>query len=78
MTTHRVLVIDDDASLRRLLRLSLVSVGFDVVTAQDGAQGLERLSLSEFDAIVLDLQMPVIDGRAFYREMRAAGCETRC
>src|SRR5262245_43089107 len=71
----RVLVIDDDVSLLRMLRLSLLSEGFDVTTAQDGQDALDKLQGSEddFDVIVLDLQMPVMDGRTFYREMRANG-----
>lgn len=69
----RVLVIDDDEALLRMLRLSLFSAGLDVATAEDGIAGLEKLAAGDYDVIVLDLQMPRMDGRAFYREMIARG-----
>jgi len=60
-----------------MIRLTLTSEGFDVVTANNGVLALEQLdSNGRFDAILLDLQMPVMDGRTFYREMRARGVET--
>ncbi|MPZ49283.1 MAG: response regulator [Dehalococcoidia bacterium] len=73
----RVLVIDDDSSLLRMLRLSLISDGFDVTTARHGQEGLDQMQQDgNFDAIVLDLQMPVMDGRTFYKEMRGSGYST--
>jgi CheY-like chemotaxis protein len=68
-----VLVIDDDEALLRMLRLSLASAGLRVVTAVDGQAGLERLEDNRFDVILLDLQMPRMDGRTFCREMRNRG-----
>ena len=76
MTVATVLVLDDDAALLRMLRATLMANGCSVVTAQHGRDGLERLAESQPDVIVLDLQMPVMDGRAFYREMRARGITT--
>lgn len=72
-----VLVIDDDEALLRMLRLSLASAGVRVETASDGEIGLERLANGTFDVILLDLQMPRMDGRTFYREMRERGYETQ-
>jgi DNA-binding response OmpR family regulator len=69
----RVLLIDDDPALVRMIRLALLSDGFDVTIASDGVQGLEVFAGGDFDLIVLDLQMPNMDGRAFYREYRARG-----
>ena len=74
--SHRILLDDDDTALQRMIRLTLASEGFDVVTAQDGVHALEQLDHGSFDAILLDLQMPVMDGRTFYREMRARGVGT--
>lgn len=74
--TGNVLVVDDDAALVRLLRLTLRQGGFDVATAANGSEGLERLSAQKPDVIVLDLEMPVMDGRAFFRELRSRGVET--
>jgi len=76
-STPRVLVIDDDEALLRMLRLSLASEGFQVATAEGGASGLEKLGSDEFDVIVLDLQMPGMDGRSFHREMIARGCNAQ-
>jgi two-component system response regulator MprA len=67
----RVLLIDDDPALVRMIRLALLSDGLDVVTASDGMQGLDVVAQDDFDMIVLDLQMPIMDGREFYREYRA-------
>ncbi len=71
-----VLIIDDDPAISRMLRLSLLGHGFTVRIAVHGQDGLERLDESEPDVIVLDLQMPVMDGRAFYRELRSRGFRT--
>ena|ERR1700694_738080 len=69
----RVLVVDDDAALLRMLRLSLQASGFKVSTATNGAEALDRLRAEVPNVVVLDLEMPVMDGRTFYREMRANG-----
>ena len=71
-----VLVLDDDPAVTRLLSLSLMTDGFQVSTAGDGIEGLERLASQSFDVIVLDLQMPRMDGRAFFREIRSRGYDT--
>ena len=76
VSTRTVLVIDDDASLRRMLKLTLRSDGFRVCCAINGAQALEELERCAPDVIVLDMQMPVMDGRTFYRKLRELGCET--
>jgi DNA-binding response OmpR family regulator len=56
-----------------MLRLSMASDGLEVATAQDGIGALEKLDAANFDVIVLDLQMPHMDGRSFYREMTCRG-----
>jgi CheY-like chemotaxis protein len=60
-----------------MLRLYVSSACFDVATASDGAEGLERLEDDGFDVIVLDLQMRGMDGRTFYREMTSRGVPAR-
>ena len=73
----KLLVLDDDEALLRLLRLLLQAEGFYVVTAKNGIEGLERIETEpHIDAIVLDLEMPQLDGRGFFRELRARGYET--
>jgi DNA-binding response OmpR family regulator len=71
----RLLVIDDDPALVRLLRLLFRQAGHEVVAAADGVQGLDCLDSYEPEAVVLNLNMPVMDGRAFYRELRERGLE---
>ena len=70
---RRILVVDDDPGLNRLVRAILRSAGFDVTTAADGRQALAIALAQHFDAVVLDLLMPELDGRGFFREFRAAG-----
>lgn len=47
--------------------------GFDVTTAANGAQALLAIDVVEPDVVVLDLQLPVMDGRSFFRALRASG-----
>jgi len=73
---NKVLLIDDDPALVRMIRLALLSEGLVVSTASDGLLGLEAVAADTFDIIVLDLQMPNMDGRGFFREYRARGGTT--
>ena len=68
--TSRVLLIDDDPLILALLSHKLNARGFVVDTAEDGATGLERASTGRPDLIVLDMMMPVLDGRAVLQELR--------
>jgi DNA-binding response OmpR family regulator len=72
----KVLVLDDDNALLRLLRLTLTSEGFEVITASNGLEGLEKVDQEPPDVILLDLEMPVMDGRTFFRELRKQGNNT--
>jgi two-component system, OmpR family, response regulator MprA len=68
---HRLLVVDDDPALARTLRRALGIEGYDVECAPDGAEALQRLAGGNFDAVVLDVSMPRLDGLAVCRSMRA-------
>jgi two-component system, OmpR family, response regulator MprA len=72
----RLLVVDDDASVRDALALVLGVDGFDVTTAGDGREAIRSLSSRKPDAVILDVLMPVIDGLEVCRRMRAAGDRT--
>jgi DNA-binding response OmpR family regulator len=74
--SEKVLVIDDDPALVRMIRLALLSEGMVVETASDGLLGLEATERTTYNLIVLDLQMPNLDGRGFFREFRARGGTT--
>jgi CheY-like chemotaxis protein len=64
MSQRRALVIDDDAGIRVLVTKILEKHDFHVEVARDGAEGIEKLSGSDFGVIVLDLMMPRLDGVA--------------
>jgi len=67
---YRVLVIEDDAAISRVLQLELEHEGYAVEVARDGLSGLER-ALKEPDLIVLDLMLPRMDGMEVCRRVRA-------
>jgi DNA-binding response OmpR family regulator len=70
-----VLIVDDDAALRRMLRLTLLDGGFDVRLAENGRAALEAIAEQAPDAVVLDLEMPEMDGRTLIRELRERGID---
>jgi two-component system response regulator MprA len=72
LVTH-VLVVDDDAAVLRILRVALQEDGFTVATASNGIEALGQLGEDGPDAVILDLEMPMMDGRTFFREMRTRG-----
>lgn len=72
MTTRpRVLLVDDDATIREHLPPMLSRGGLDVDCAEDGAQALERIERDPPDLVILDVMMPVMDGREALRRIRA-------
>jgi two-component system, OmpR family, phosphate regulon response regulator OmpR len=75
-TPSKILVVDDDARLRDLLRRYLTDNGYTVVTAED-AQAMNRLWRRErFDLLVLDLMMPGEDGLSILRRLRGGNDAT--
>ncbi len=66
----RVLVIDDDPSLLKALRLGLRAGGHEVVTAVSGAQGISETAVAAPDVVVLDLGLPDLDGLAVCKRIR--------
>src|SRR5260221_1188153 len=72
----RVLVVDDDPDVREAVETALELEGHSVMTAADGLAALRRLGLAEFDAVVLDVLMPNLDGFEVCRRLRAAGNRT--
>jgi len=70
-TTGRVLVVEDDAAIRELLRLHLSLAGFEIAEVADGRIALERARAATFDVIVLDVMLPGIDGVTLCRAVRA-------
>jgi two-component system, OmpR family, response regulator MprA len=72
----RVLVVDDDPDVREAVETALELEGHRVTTAADGLAALKRLGIAEFDAVVLDVLMPNLDGFEVCRRLRASGNRT--
>lgn len=66
----KILVIDDDRGLVRLVQMALQARGFEVVTATSGLDGLERFRTELPDLVILDVMMPEMDGRAVCQSLR--------
>ena len=73
MPTPRILIVDDEANVRLMLRTTLESSGYEVREAADGPGALGHLRMSQCDLIVLDLRMPGIDGMETLRCLRGEG-----
>ena len=70
LTGRRVLLVEDTQFFRLLVKGYLESQGFEVVTAVNGAAGLETLEQERFDLVVSDIEMPVMDGWTFAKKVR--------
>jgi two-component system KDP operon response regulator KdpE len=70
MTGSRVLVIDDETAIRRLLRISLEPEGYILLEASEGKEGLVTASTQRPDLIILDLGLPDIDGMTVLKRLR--------
>lgn len=68
--SRRILVVDDDESIRELVDMALSSEGHQVMTAPHGRAALEVIAISPPDVILLDMKMPVMDGWEFARIYR--------
>jgi CheY-like chemotaxis protein len=66
----RVLLADDNATNRRVVELMMASVGAEVVSVENGREAVEALEAGGFDLVLMDLQMPVMDGLAAIRAIR--------
>lgn len=66
----RILVIDDELSIRRLLRILLESAGHEVIAADDASHGLHELAMMKPDLLILDLTLPDMDGLETLRRLR--------
>jgi len=66
----RILVVDDESSIRDLLSKTLALADYDVDTASDGRSALEQLRLYPYDLLIADLKMPGIDGLSVIREAK--------
>ncbi len=72
----RILVAEDEKSLNRIITKQLTSAGYSVDSVFDGADAYDHLSVTEYDAAVLDIMMPKTDGLTLVKKIRAEGNET--
>ena len=70
-TAIRILIVDDESAIRRALRPPLIELGFQVAEAARGEEALQLLRGSQFDAVLLDVNMPGIGGIETLRRIRA-------
>jgi len=68
---RRVLVVDDEAGVRRSIERVLSVAGFQVTAVSDGARALERVESDVFDLLIIDVYMPDMDGLGLMRELRS-------
>ncbi len=71
MSGRKILVVDDDPSIREILSIQLARLGYDVTTAGDGLEAVDLFKSSSPDAILMDLMMPRLDGLASCQQIRA-------
>jgi len=69
---HKILVVDDQESMRVLLQDMLEVIGYEVTLAEGGEQALGILGESEFDLVLSDLNMPGMDGTALLRSIKSS------
>lgn len=67
----KILAVDDSASMRQMVGFTLKKAGFDVTEAKDGSEALEIAKGNSFDAVISDVNMPIMDGITLIRELRA-------
>ena len=70
MGRARILVIDDERAVRDLISDALNIEGHDVMTAENGKEGLDLIGQYRFDLVFCDLRMPEMDGQALYEEVQ--------
>ena len=67
---YKILIVDDDPDIREALSMILESRGYQIVTAQDGIEGMATLKAEQPDLMILDLLMPKMDGFALCKELQ--------
>lgn len=72
----RILTVDDSASIRLTTNVALSSAGYSITEAVNGADGLSKAQAGQYDLIVTDLNMPVMDGLTMIEELRKIPSQT--
>ncbi|MFN4236797.1 MAG: response regulator [Vogesella sp.] len=65
-----ILIVDDSASLRQVVKIALMDAGYEVIEAGNGQEGLQRLDGRKIHLIVSDVNMPIMDGITFLKNVK--------
>ena len=76
MSGRKILVVDDDPSIREILSIQLTRLGYEITTASDGLEAVAAFKADTPDAILMDLMMPRLDGLASCQQIRAVEKKT--
>lgn len=71
MMGKKILSVDDSPSVRKLVQFTLKSKGYEVTSAENGLEALNLMADMSFDAIILDINMPKMDGLQFLKKIRS-------
>lgn len=69
--SKKILIVDDSSSVRTIARTALREHGYEVIEAANGKEGLEKLSADRVHLVVSDVNMPVMDGISFLKELKS-------
>lgn len=73
---YKILIVDSESDVRTAYRTFFQQQGFDVETANDGQEALDKLLNGEFDVAIIDLQLPKLEGITLIQRAKAAGVDT--
>jgi two-component system chemotaxis response regulator CheY len=68
--TKRVLTVDDSKTMLQMLQFALKQGGYEIIQGENGQEGLDLLEANTVDVIITDINMPVMDGITFIKELR--------
>jgi two-component system, chemotaxis family, chemotaxis protein CheY len=67
----KILIVDDSASVRTVARMALSGAGYEILEAANGQEGLQQLAVGRVNLIVSDVNMPIMDGITFLKQVKA-------
>ena len=76
MSSKRILIIDDEENMLHMLKTILSKEGYEIVTAGNGREGLEKIETNLFDTILCDLRMPEMDGLSFLKTVKVKNIDS--